>query len=127
MTMTTLTTTISVGASLTFSYSRFTAVSTTQTFSYKRLVAVSRTLRSTYIKPRSIPCGYSKSYRGSHHHRGFVALHMLECHQNELIRAPVMSHNQISEWHSLEQRADYVAELMERRKIAAGWLAIQNK
>jgi hypothetical protein len=51
---------------------------------------------------------------------------MLEHHELDLTKAPIISHNQIPAYYTLEQRADRVAELMERRKIAAGWLAIRK-
>jgi hypothetical protein len=51
---------------------------------------------------------------------------MLESHELDLIKASIISHNQIPAYYTLEQRANCIAELMERRKIAAGWLAIRK-
>jgi hypothetical protein len=119
------TTTISVGASLTFSYSRFTTVSSTLTFSYRIFETVFRTLTCIYNGPYLINCGYCASYPGSPDCL-FVAFHMLESHELDLIKAPIISHNQIPAYYTLEQRANCITELMERRKIAAGWLAIRK-
>jgi len=89
--------------------------------SYRIIAIVFRTLTCIYNGKYSINCGYCDSYPGSPDCI-FVAFHMLECHELDLIKAPIISHNQIPAYYTLEERADCVAELMERRKIAAGYL-----
>jgi hypothetical protein len=56
----------------------------------------------------------------------FLAFHMLECHELELIKAPVISHNTIPAWYNLEKRAEYIAEHIQRRNLKAGWLAVRK-
>lgn len=112
-------------ASMTFCYSKLDTVSTNLTFSYRRFALVSRIQTSIYNGPYLINCGYCTSYPGSPNCI-FVALHILEHHELDLIKAPIVSHNQIPAYYTLEQRADCVAELKGEKLQQVGWL-YENK
>jgi hypothetical protein len=114
-----------ITAAISTTTTAITVVASSLTLDHRRFAPVFRTLTSRYIKPPPIHCGYCRSYHGSYD-RGFVALHMLQCHEHELDIAPIISHNQIPKWCSLEQRAEMVAELVHRRGLRAGWLATRQ-
>jgi hypothetical protein len=58
----------------------------------------------------------------------FMALHMLECHEPELLNAPAVSHNTIPAWYNLEARAILITELVKQSShMPAGWLAVRKK
>jgi hypothetical protein len=89
-------------------------------------VAVGASLRLIYFRedPNAtyIPCGFCPSYRAID--PSFMALHMLQCHESELLNAPAVSHNSVSPWYDLEARAIFITELIEWRNLKAGWLAV---
>jgi hypothetical protein len=51
---------------------------------------------------------------------------MLQEHELELTRTPVISHNKIPAWYNLEERAEYITEHIQRRNLKAGWLAVRK-
>jgi hypothetical protein len=75
---------------------------------------VASSIRAIYLRedPTAtyIPCGFCSTYRVID--PSFLAFHMLEYHELELIKAPVISHNTIPAWYNLEKRAEYIAELI---------------
>jgi hypothetical protein len=120
-----------VAASMTFSYRRrLETVSTSLTFSYNMFatVVVGASIRAIYLREdptaEYIPCGFCATYRAID--PSFLALHMLECHELELIKAPTVSNNAIPSWYNLEQRAVCITELIQKRNLRAGWLAIRK-
>ena len=51
---------------------------------------------------------------------------MLKLHQQELINAPKVNHYDIPAYYTLEQRAEAIVDLVERRNLKAGWLAARK-
>jgi hypothetical protein len=99
-------------------------VTSSLTFSYQNFTLVSRKLTCIYDGPDLLHCGYCTSYSAVD--RTFLAFHMLKCHELELIKAPIVSHYDIPAWYNLEQRAEVIADLIERRNLRAGWLAVRK-
>jgi hypothetical protein len=50
---------------------------------------------------------------------------MLELREQELIDAPIVSHNAISPYYSLEVRAILITELIQHRNLKAEYLAVR--
>jgi hypothetical protein len=93
------------------------------------IVAVAVNIRSIYLRedPTAtyIQCGLCTSYRAID--SSFMALHMLQCHESELLNAPVVSHNAISPWYDLEARAIFITELVKQSsRMPTGWLAVRK-
>jgi len=119
-----------VAASMTFSYRRrLETVSTSLTFSYSTFAVVAAaSITAIYLRKdptaEYINCGFCTTHSAVD--RTFLAFHMLECHELELIKAPIVSHYDIPAWYNLEQRAEVIADLIERRNLRAGWLAVRK-
>ena len=123
-----------VAESITFSYrTRLKTVSTSLTFSYNVFATVGEaSITSIYFRKdptaKYIHCAFctgKNPYRAID--SSFMALHMLECHKSELLRAPVVSHKAISPYYSLEARAIFITELVKQSKyMSAGWLAVRR-
>ena len=72
-------------------------------------------------------CTGSNPYRARDIDSSFMTVHMLECHKLELVKAPVVSHNGISPYYSLEARAILITELVRQSNyMPAGWLAVRK-
>jgi hypothetical protein len=91
-------------------------------------VVVGVSIRALYLREdptaEYIPCGFCVTYRAIY--PSFLAFHMLEYHELELIKAPIVSHNTIPAWYNLEEKAEYIAEHIQRRNLKAGWLAVRK-
>lgn len=96
-------------------------------------VVVGATIRFIYLiedpNVKYIPCGFctgSNPYRARAIDPSFMTVHMLECHKLELVKAPVVSHDGISRYYSLEARAILITELVRQSNyMPAGWLAVR--
>ena len=104
----------------------YTTITNTTTTSRTMRIAVGTSITLMYLRedPNAtyIPCGFCTSYRAID--PSFMAFHMLECHENELIRAPIVSHNAIPQWYSLQSRAIFITELVKQSSLMpAEWLA----
>jgi len=85
-------------------------------------------MRAIYLKEDPlatyIPCGFCTSYRATD--KTFLAFHVLEYHKLELIKAPEVSHYCIPGYYTLEQRAEAIVDLIERRTLRAGSFAVRK-
>src|SRR4051812_24322203 len=92
-----------VAASMTFSYRILETVSNSLTFSYSTFAVVADNITAIYFRedPTAIyiPCGFCVTYRAID--PSFLAFHMLEYHESELLNAPAVSHNSVSSWYDL--------------------------
>ena len=91
-------------------------------------VVVGASIRAIYLREdptaEYIHCGFCVIYRAID--PSFLAFHMLECHELELIKAPIVSHNTIPAWYNLEEKTEYITEHIQRRNLKAGWLAVRK-
>ena len=93
-----------------------------------KTVAVASSFRAIYRREdplaNYIPCGFCTCYRAID--TSFLVFHMMELHQNDLTNAHIVSHSDIPAWYDLIQRAEFIVDLIQRRNLRAGWLAVRK-